>query len=393
MITVDRRQLSRAISLAATVVERRNMIPILGGVKLSANGSLALEGTDLDTFTRVELPYEGEAGEFYLSDPQAVKSAIGAAGGATVTLEATDEGKRLRVRAGSLDARLTTLPTHEFPAGQRIAERIFCSTLTAAVLAQIARVVPAISTEETRYYLNGINVSLVGDWTYRFAATDGHRLMMVDVPLPDAEGALPDSFILPRRFINIALASFAKADGPISWRVGYWGGTNHPAPTLEGQQASLPRVTLGAQVGDLRLELGSKLIDGTYPDYRRVIPGQLDHSMRCDRAALVQAVQALQPLAREKTRAVKMTFGDEGLTLQLTSPDMGEGRFAVPAEHSMPAAASIGMNAAYLLAILAQLHGEEVEMATPGAGIGNSPLVITDPADTAFKAVLMPMRV
>ncbi len=261
------------------------------------------------------------------------------------------------------------------------------------MLAQIARIVPAISTEETRYYLNGINVRKLADWTYRFAATDGHRLMMVDVPLPDAEGELPESFILPRRFVTIALSSFAKVEEGRAWRVGYSAPSNEAPKTLEPERRGLPRVSLAGEASGLRLELGSKLIDGTYPDYQRIIPGELRHVVRCDAAALAKAVHSLQPLAREKTRAVKLTFGERRLRLRLYSPDIGESTFEVPAEYQMPEDASIGLNARYLLDILSSLKGQEVEIACGGYAVGAEPLVITDPADTAFKAVLMPMRV
>lgn len=388
MITVDRRQFSRAIKLASAVVEKRATIPILTGVKITANGALVIEGTNLDSFSRAELAYEGDAGEFFLEDPRGVVAAINAAGGDTVELTG-GESNRVTVRAGQLHADLRGLPADDHPGAERIVEQTFGCTVGATELAQIRRVMTAISTDECRYYLNGVHAHKVADWTYRFVATDGHRLMLVDVPLPDASGELPDSFIIPRRFLNQALNSFANPKDGLAFRVGRSAISNRRDKKLPLELKGT-RVALSGTSGGTTFELTGKLIDGTFPDYTRVFPADLAHFIRCTRAELAKAINSLTPLSTERTRAVRL-FGSPGkLSVELKSPDKGDSRFEIDAEHNLPADFSIGFNGQYLLDMVAALTGDEIEI---GLNDPAAPAVITDPADTAFKGVLMPMRV
>lgn len=387
MITVDRRQFSRAIKLASQVVEKRHTIPVLTAVKMTANGKLSIEGTDLDTFARAEIEYDGDEGEIMLSDPRSVISAINVAGGETVEFGRNE--KRVTVKAGKLDASLISQHPDDYPGNERIAEQTFGCTIGASEMAQIRRVMAAISTEETRYYLNGVNVKKLADWTYRFAATDGHRLMVVDIPLPDAAGDLPEQFIIPRRFLNAALNSFAKPKDGIAFRVGLTANSNQRDKTLAIETSKFPRICFSGEVAGTQFEIVGKLIDGTYPDYTRVIPSETTYLARCKRADLIKAINTLTPLSTSKTRAVKLTFADGSVRLELNSPDVGDSSFVLPAEHNLPKDFMVGFNGQYLLDNLAALEGEEVDL---GLTDPAAPATVTDPADTAFKSVLMPMR-
>lgn len=379
MITVDRKDFTRALKLASQVVERRSTIPLLTGVKLVANGMLALEGTDLDNYIRVQIQYEGSDCELLVADPRAVLGAIGAAGGSTVEFSEVGEkkpDKRLSMKVGGFDASLCTLPADEFPTTTALDKPTFECVLGAAELAQIKRVTPAISTEETRYYLNGINVRHLESGLFRFAATDGHRLMMVDVDLRGVKGELPADFIIPRRALNIVFETFAKPEGDLSLSA---------QPIGRNSRLFIAGLTDGS-----RFELTSKSIDGTYPDYDRIIPAESKTSLRCNRAALAKAINTVVHLATEKTRAVKLTFAKGKVVCQLESPDIGRGTVEIAAEHDAPKDFAIAFNARYLSAIIDVLAGDEIDF---GLQDPSAPAVITDPADTAFKAILMPMKV
>ncbi len=389
MITVDRKQFSRAIELAGTVIERQNTIPALGTVKAVANGLLALEGTDLDTSTRAEIAYTGDTGTFCISSAAGVRSAVNAAGGEAVSLKPGD-GNKLRIECGSLASNLAgNIDADDHPGAEPVSEEIFGCDIGTGEMAQIARVAAAISREKTRYYLNGICVSKVGEWLYRFAATDGHRLMWVDVPLPGATGEIPDATIIPRRPLEIAFNRFAKAKEAVRLSYGYATARNRRDGKLEIERKGMPRLSLASDLGGVRFSLTTKLIDGTYPDYSRVIPTGNDKFATLRRADLVQAIHALTPLSTEKMRAIKFTFTKGKIGLSLNSPDFGDSTFDVAAEHNADGL-TIGFNGGYMLAMLAALRGDEVRFALADAG---APTLITDPADTAFGSVLMPMRV
>jgi DNA polymerase III subunit beta len=390
MIEVNREQFAKAIDFAAATVSRRSTIPVLSMLKAKANGSLALEGSDLDTFTRAEIPYQGGEVEFLLPEPRKVRTAVNTAGSAEVRI--TPDGNRVGVVAGQLDSSLCTLPADDHPGADAIAYEDFGVDLGAAELRQIARVVPAISTEETRYYLNGVAVFKVGDWLYRFVTTDGHRLMMVDVPLPNATGALPDGTIIPRRWINIALQHFIRAKDGARLTYGRTMVRNSgEGKTLPVETPGAPRITLSAKRDGATISLTGKLIDGTFPDYTRVVPSESAVVLRINRADLAHAINSLTPLSTGKTRAVKFDLSKpDKLTVSLHSPDIGESRFEVACEHNAPGAFTFGLNGQYALDMLGSFTGDEIVFGMMDAA---SPILINDPADTAFRGVQMPMRV
>lgn len=398
MITVDRKTFSRAIDFAAKSIGRRSKIPVLTMMKVTANGALTLEGTDLDYHTRVEMPYDGDEGEFMLPEPRRVRSAINVAGGQTVSITARDaendrRGLRLAVSAGQFDGDLiSSISADDFPTCAGVHYEDFTADLGAAELKQLARIVPAISSEDTRYYLNGVCVKKVGDWLYQFCATDGHRMMIVDIPLPNATGEIPDGTIIPHGWLNIALASFTKAKEGSKLVYGRSQVKNHSEGTqLPVDTPGGPRIAIGALMDGMQFTLTGKLIDGTYPDYTRVIPAEIGFAARMKRADLAQAVNALTPMSGERTRAIKLSLSRPGEAMvTLNSPETGDHRFTLPCEHGAPADFFIGFNAQYLLDAIGSLTGDEIELGLTDAA---SPVMVTDPADTAFRAVQMPMRV
>lgn len=387
MITVNRKQFARALDLAAATVVNRGNIPILANLKVTANGSLRLEGADLDNWTCAEMPYEGEAADFTLPQPRMVRTAINQAGSNAVTLNPNGDNA-VGLNAGRLDSTLTSLPAADFPHTPRITFEDFSATLGEGEFKQIRRIMAAISTEDTRYYLNGVCVRRIGDWTYQFCATDGHRLMIVDVPLPDAKGALPDNTIIPKQWLTVIMARLAKAKEGAKLTYGRVPVANKANPDLPLEPGG-PRIALRADLDGITYSVTGKLIDGSYPDYSRIIPSGNQYSLRVRRAELVQAIHALAALTFSKYRSVKLTFAPGKLGVELATPDLGRSAFDLEASHDLPEDFAIGLNGNYLLAMLDALTGDEVVV---GMDDKAAPVVVTDPADTAFKGVLMPVR-
>lgn len=406
-ITLDRKSFIAAARIAHSGTQRITNIPILAAVKVTANGTCAFEATDLDQCIRTELPYEGKPAQFAIPNAFSLAAAIGAVGGADLALAGrSNDGKpRLDVRSGEFAADLESLPVDDHPGIDRVAEEDWGVDLPAAQLAQIMRVMPAISTEETRYYLNGICVHHLADWTFRFAATDGHRLFVSDVALPGFTGALPQGRIIPKRWWNLVRQHLAKSKEPLRLAYGPKVARNETDATL-GLESPIHRVALRGLSGTIPVEITTKLIDGQYPDYNRVIPNDCVHHLRVSRTALSRAVNALQPLATEKTRAVKLSFLPNGLRVSLHSPTVGDCHIDIDAQHGLPAGKCIGFNARYLLDCCAQFAGGELTLSWPEAALSEEtdrlpgqttnlahPTLITDPSDGTFFAVLMPMRV
>lgn len=413
MIDVSIRNFTRAVNIAATVTEKRNPIPILGTMKVRANGRLEIEATDLDMVATIAVPCETEGHdkgtfhEFILSDAPAVVAAISAAGGETASfdvIKGTPADKRgdnyersgFTVRAGQL-VRSTRhgMSVEDFPTSvAQMAEREFSATLSADVLRQIERISAAISKEETRYYLNGVHMRRLADngdgWTYRFTATDGHRLMMVDVPLPDATGELP-ALIMPRKFLTCLFRHFRRAEGPLALSAGRGTIPNREDSTAPARYG-VPRVALAGKVGEADVSFTSKVIDGTYPDTDRVIPTSCDFAALFNVGELRQAVLATAGSARtHSTPALAMTFDADGIALrQIFHVEGITAEYRVACQHNATPGFVIGFRAHYVLDMLAACTGDQVRF-----GIGNEagPVLINDVSDPSFTGVLMPMRV
>jgi DNA polymerase-3 subunit beta len=397
IMTAHRREFTRALDIAASVADRHARIPILETIKVTANGKLRLDATDLDTSAVVEMPYSGVGlAPFALRGAKQVARSIKQVGGDTVDLAFAGEGKdaRVQIASGALSASINTLPADEFPVMKVIAVEEFGCDLGAAELAQIARVMPAISLEERRYYLNGIAMERIGEWLWRFVATDGHRLMIVDVPLPGAQGDVPPRTIIPRRFILKVMQHFAKSKDAVRLSYGRAGLPNRPENTLAPEAKGSPRIAFAGSAGGLGLTLTSKLIDGVYPDYARVIPNGVASSVRMNRAELLAAIRALTPFSTTRTRAVRLDAREAGIRVSLECHDLGGAHVDVAAEHGFPAGHKIAsFNGEYLVDCLTGFTGEEIDFQWPRDDTAGDPCTLRDPADTAFFCVLMPMRV
>ncbi len=369
--TIERATLLKNLGHVQSVVERRNTIPILSNVLIEANadGSIRLMATDLDlqivatmAASHVETPGVTTVSAHLLFD-----IARKLPDGSQVELNAADG--EMRVAAGRYSSRLKTLPRDDFPV---IAEGDLPHSfeLPVAALVQIIdKTRFAISTEETRYYLNGIFLHTSeegGAPVLKAAATDGHRLARVSLPQPEGATGMPD-VIVPRKCVGELRKLLDEVEGNVEISL----------------SASKVRFTLGSAV------LTSKLIDGTFPDYSRVIPTGNDKLLKINPKSLMAGVDRVATIATDKTRAVKVGLERDKVVLSVTSPENGTATEEVSGEYpGMPM--EIGFNARYLLEILGQANTETVELHLADAA---APTLIREKDDSSALYVLMPMRV
>lgn len=402
-ISADQALFRRALALAASATKKGGgyytKIPILAAVHVRANGALEFTGTDLDMALTTRIERGGDSvANFMLSDPKAIGRALAAAGGQEVTFAADID--RATLSAGGVEITLKhQLPVDDFPGGLAVTDQRFSATLGADHLRQIARIQSAISKEETRYYLNGIYIHKVADWTYRAVATDGHRLMTVDLALPDADGDLPETgMILPRDTLARLFAVAGKCPEGVTMAVGSKAAPNRDE-TLAPDPRYLPVVRFASKVDGIEWSLTSKTIDGKYPDYARVVPAEPKHSAIFEAAELRRAVAALSSFGTGIFRCgIKFEFSAGIVRLSADWPDLGgSGRIELPCSHDAPSGSGFGLNGHYVLDMLAASGGEEIAFGMDGAVNGKisegGPILIQNPADPIWTGVQMPMRV
>ena len=364
--TIERAVLLKSLGHVQSVVERRNTIPILSNVLIEASddGSIRLMATDLDLQVDESVPANvGQAGATTVSAHTFFDIVRKLPEGSQVELSAAD-GK-MQVIAGRSRFNLSTLPRDDFPV---IAEGELPTRfeLPAATLRQVIEKTRfAISSEETRYYLMGIFLHVV-DEQLRAAATDGHRLARVTVPRPDGADGMPD-VIVPRKAVAELFKLLEELEGTVEISL----------------SATKIRFGLGSAI------LTSKLIDGTFPDYNRVIPTGNDKLLKIDPKSFSAGVDRVSTIASEKTRAVKMSVDKDKITLSVTSPENGVATEEIPADYGSDGL-EIGFNAKYLLDILGEIDGDTVEVHLADAA---APTLLRESDKSNALYVLMPMRV
>ncbi|MBW8840315.1 MAG: DNA polymerase III subunit beta [Sphingomonadales bacterium] len=367
--TIERATLLKGLSHVQSVVERRNTIPILSNVLIeaTAEGSLKLMATDLDLQINESVPAAVDTpGATTVSAHTLFDIARKLPEGSQVQLAAA-EGK-MTIVAGRARFQLGTLPRDDFPVIAE-GELPVQFELPAETLKQIIdKTRFAISTEETRYYLNGIfwHVADDGQPVLKAAATDGHRLARVTLPRPDGAEGMPD-IIIPRKCVAELRKLLDEIDGSVGVSL----------------SSSKIRFDMGQAL------LTSKLIDGTFPDYSRVIPTGNDKILKIDPRSFEEGVDRVSTIATEKTRAVKMTLDRDKITLSVTSPENGTAAEEVPGDYAAQGF-DIGFNSRYLLDILGQIEGDTVEVHLADA---SAPTLIRENDKSPALYVLMPMRV
>jgi len=372
-VTVERADLLKSLGHVHRVVERRNTIPILANVLVKAEKSkLSFKATDLDLEVIETIAAEvGQAGVTTVPAHMFYDIVRKLPEGTQVILESTGERAVLTIRAGRSRFTLQTLPESDFPdlAAGDMAHKF---TLAAADLKRLINKTQfAISTEETRYYLNGIYLHTSGsgkNLKLRAVATDGHRLAQVDLDAPSGSDGMP-GVIIPRKTVGEVQRLIEDMDGDVQIEL----------------SASKVRITVGNVV------LTSKLIDGTFPDYARVIPAGNDKLLEVEKGEFEQAVDRVSTVSSERGRAVKLSLSGGKLTLSVNNPDSGSATEELEVTYEADAL-DIGFNSRYLLDIAAQIEGDTavLRLADPG-----SPTLIEEKSGKGAGAlyVLMPMRV
>ncbi|MBL8588175.1 MAG: DNA polymerase III subunit beta [Methylobacteriaceae bacterium] len=370
-VTLERAALLKALGHVHRVVERRNTIPILSNVLLQAKGaSLTLKATDLDIEITETLAADvGQPGGTTLPAHTLYDIVRKIPEGAQVSLDMTGDSSQLLLRSGRSRFQLQSLPETDFP-DISTADLTHRFLLPAADLKRlIDKTQFAISTEETRYYLNGIfmhTVEVEGRTLLRAVATDGHRLARVETPAPAGAAGMP-GVIVPRKAVSEIQKLVEDAGEEVQVEL----------------STTKARFTFGAVV------LTTKLIDGTFPDYQRVIPTGNDKRLVLDKAPFAAAVDRVSTISSERGRAVKLSIGDGRLVLTVNNPDSGSATEELEVDYDA-APIDIGFNARYLLDITQQLDSDTalLKLADPG-----SPTLVQDRDGAAALYVLMPMRV
>jgi DNA polymerase III subunit beta len=370
-VTVERAALLKALGHVHRVVERRNTIPILSNVLLRADGSgLGLKATDLDLEVTETIAAEvTQPGATTVPAHVIYDIVRKLPDGAQISLEISGEATQVVIRSGRSRFTLQALPESDFP-DIAAGEMPHSFTIKPGELKKlIEKTQFAISTEETRYYLNGIFLHAIdsdGTPVLRAVATDGHRLARIEVPAPEGTAGMP-GVIVPRK----AVAEIQKLLEDAGELV-----------NIELSSAKI-RASFGGVV------LTSKLIDGTFPDYQRVIPAANDKTLIVDRDEFARAVDRVSTISSERGRAVKLALTDGRLTLSVNNPDSGSATEEIEVEYES-GPLDIGFNARYLLDITGQLTGDTavLKLADPG-----SPTLIQDREGASALYVLMPMRV
>lgn len=365
-ISIERTDLLKALGHVQNVVERRNTIPILSNVLMAAKDeTLTFVATDLDIeisedcSANVDAPGDITAPAHTLYD--IVRKLPD---GAQVALQIGGDG-RLEIDAGRSHFTLPLLPPGDFPkmTADGFTHDFVLSTADLRRLIDKTRF--AISTEETRYYLNGIYLH-AHDGVLRAVATDGHRLALAEMSIPNGATGLP-GVIIPRKTVAEVRRLIDGGDGDISVSV---------------SEAKI-RFNYGSAV------LTSKLIDGTFPDYDRVIPKNNQKELVFDNKVFADAVDRVATISAEKSRSVKLSLDKDSLTLTVNNPEHGNANEDLIVDYSADPL-EIGFNAKYLLDVAGQIEGRDATIYLDGPA---SPALVKDSEDPSSLFVLMPLRV
>jgi len=365
-LSIERADLLKALGHVQNVVERRNTIPILSNVLINAeDGKVTMVATDLDIEISEDTAAEvGSAGQVTAPAHVLYDIARKLPDGAQVSLQINSEN-RLDVDAGRSHFTLPLLPSGDFP--KMTADGFTHNFVLSS--AELSRLIDktrfAISTEETRYYLNGIYMH-AHDGALRTVATDGHRLALAEMDLPNGASGLP-GIIIPRKTVAEIRRLIDGNDGDVS---------------LSVSDAKI-RFSFGSAV------LTSKLIDGTFPDYERVIPKGNEKVLTIDNKVFANAVDRVATISAEKSRSVKLSLEKDSLALAVNNPESGNAHEDLMVDYGSDPL-EIGFNAKYLLDVASQIEGRDALFYLDSPA---SPALVKDPEDEAALFVLMPLRV
>jgi DNA polymerase III subunit beta len=362
-LTAEREKLLAPLQAVIGVVERRQTMPVLANVLLGVSqGRLSITATDLEVelvaATEVTVQQTGDItvpGRKFLDILRALPE--------KVTVAITAEGDKAIIKAGRSRFTLATLPAAEFP----VIEDINSQQSVQIAHKDLARLLEkthfSMAQQDVRYYLNGMLLEIDGQ-LLRAVATDGHRLALSEATL-DSKAKSSQQVIVPRKGV-LELQRVLTPEGTASVAIG----SNH----------------VRAQIGDVRFT--SKLIDGRFPEYSRVIPSAPPAAVRADRDVLRQALQRTAILSNEKYRGIRINMKKNAMTVQAHNPEQEEAEEEIEVVYE-GADLEVGFNVNYLLDALAAIDGQDVEI---GLTDSNSSCLIRSPGSANSRYVVMPMR-
>jgi DNA polymerase-3 subunit beta len=375
-LTIERAALLKALGHVQSVVERRNTIPILSNVLMSANdGRVAFSATDLDMEVADSTPAHVDGtGQITAPAHTLYEIVRKLPEGADVSLSYTGEDPRLQVRAGRSRFNLPVLPAGDFPmmSSDGLSDPIGVDTNDLVRLIDKTRF--AISTEETRYYLNGLYLHAVvedGEAKLRAVATDGRRLALAEMPAPAGFSGAP-GVIIPRKTINEARRLMDDAGETVTMGV------------------SAQKVRFGFD----HAAMTSKVIDGSFPPYERVIPRDNKRVIMLDNALFAAAVDRVATISTEQSRAVNLSIESGRMTLTVRTMDAGQAVEELEIDYDGEPFV-VGFNARYLLDVTGQIGGDTAEFRfaeQAGGATLMDPTLVLDPTDAGVQYVLMPLR-
>lgn len=366
--TIDRNSLLKPLGHIYSVVERRNTIPILSNVLIETNSSkISLTATDMDMdIVEVTGCIVSQQGKTTLSAHTLYDIVRKLPDGAEIKIELLD--LNVEVSAGKSKFILPTLPVDDYPIMTEIEKGNEFALQSVDILNLIDNTKFAISSEETRYYLNGIYLHVPEDNKdkLRAVATDGHRLAQAEIPVPDGAQSIP-GIIIPRKAVG-EIRKLAE-------------GTEQEVKVIVSKTKA--KFIFPSSI------LTTKLIDGSFPDYQRVIPKENLNKLVVANADFSKAVDRVSTVSMEKSRAIKLSLYKNLLSLNVNSHDLGNAFEELEIDYDSQNL-EIGFNSKYLLDISSQIQGKNIEILLSDFA---SPALITDPDQDGVIFVLMPMRV
>jgi DNA polymerase-3 subunit beta len=368
-LSIDRAALMRSLNHVQSVVERRNTIPILSNVLLKGDGdALALTTTDMDLEINESVAAKIHTAGAITAPAHTLHDIVRKMPEGEITIELDPSKNTMTLKAGRSTFKLSCLPVADFPEISKAELPASFSLPAGELRALIDRTKFAMSTEETRYYLNGIYIhkaEIAGVKVLRAVATDGHRLARFEMPLPEGAENMP-GVIVPRKTV-MELRKLAD-DAADSIRI----------------SLSESKIRFAFD----HVILTSKLIDGTFPNYEQVIPANNDKIVEVNPKLFSGAIDRVSTISDGKSRALKLTLNNNTMTLSANSPDSGSATEDVEVHGNDNM--EIGFNARYLLDITSQIEGEGCRMRLADSA---SPTIIQDTSDASALYVLMPLRV
>jgi DNA polymerase-3 subunit beta len=362
--TVNRETLLKPLQQVIGVVERRQTLPVLGNLLVVAgNDGLQITATDLEVEIQSRVTIETqEAGEITLPARKLVDICKALPENASIQLSIKDQ--KAQIRSGKSRFTLTTLPAADFPLVEPL-EGDCRFTLSQSRLKElIERTQFSMAQQDVRYYLNGLLLE-IANTRLRAVATDGHRLALCDMPA-DVKVSEPRQVIVPRKGIQELMRLLESSDETVQIDVG----TNH----------------IG--ISNATIRFTSKLVDGRFPDYDRVVPKGGDKLVVADRELLRQALSRTSILSNEKYRGIRLNLEKNNIKIQAHNPEQEEAdeEFEVEYEGS---GLEIGFNVTYLLDVLSSIRSEKVEITLSDS---NSSCLVREPGSEQYRYVVMPMR-